>query len=110
MPKSHRNRRRRNSSRRSTRKYLAGGSGAAAYVSALTGAGPAQFSNVYENSSHMNSPTGGGMWLSNGSNVAFQAPAGSTPLMSGGRRRKSGSRGRKSRGKKKSTSWLSKYF
>lgn len=105
MPKSHRTRRRRNRSRRNSRRYLAGGAGASAYVSSVAGNGQDQFTKVYEDSSHMSSPTGGGMWLNNGSNVAYQAPAGATPLMSGGRRR----RHRRTRSRK-SKSWFSKLF
>ena len=67
---------------------LSGGSGGASYVLSMAGSGPAQYDNVYSNPAHTNSPTGGGMWLNNGSNVAFQA-TGPIPFMSGGRRSRS---------------------
>lgn len=110
MPKSHRTRHRR---RRHRLMSLAGGAGGASYVTQMAGDGPTQFKNVYENPSHTNSPTGGGLWLENGTNVAYQAPAGATPLMSGGRRRgrtQRKSNRRRYRGKKTCKSWLSKLF
>ena len=90
---------------------LSGGSGGASYVMGMAGSGPAQYDNVYSNPAHANSPTGGGMWLNNGSNVAFQAN-GPTPLMSGGRRRRTSKKGSKRRRHRKGTSksWFPKLF
>jgi hypothetical protein len=105
MPKS--NRRRRHS-RKSRAFSLSGGGGGASYVIGMAGDGPAQYNNVYSNPAHLNSPTGGGMWLNNGSNVAFQA-TGATPLMSGGRRRRTSKRRRRHR-KGTSKSFFPKLF
>lgn len=104
MPKSNK----RNSHRRLAFS-LAGGSGAASYVAGVAGDVNTQFKNTYGD--HLNAPTGGGMWVNGSQNVAYQAPAGTTPLMSGGRRRRSRRRRRGSRSHKKtSKSWFSKLF
>jgi hypothetical protein len=107
MPKSNRRRH----SRKSRAFSLSGGAGGASYVLGMAGAGPDQYNNVYANPAHTNSPTGGGMWLSNGSNVAFQA-TGTTPLMSGGRRRRTSKKcsRRRRRNKGTSKSWFPKLF
>lgn len=117
MPKT-RNSKRSAYSRRSL--AMAGGGGPE-YVMQMAGDGATQYKNVYENPAHTNSPTGGGMWLSNGSNVAFQG--GNIPLMSGGgrgrrhphrrtRRHNRSNRPRKSHRKSNKTndSWFSKFF
>lgn len=94
---------------------LAGGSGAADYVTKIAGDSSAQYQNVYMDAAHMNSPTGGGMWLPGAGanqNVAFQA-TGPIPLMSGGRRhRRTSKRSRRHRRHHKKTekSWFSKLF
>jgi hypothetical protein len=112
MPKS---RSRRSHSRRRLAYSLAGGSGAADYVTKIAGDSSAQYGNVYSNAGHMNSPTGGGMWLPGAGanqNVAFQA-TGPIPFMSGGRRhRRTSKRSRRNRRhhKKTAKSWFSKLF
>jgi hypothetical protein len=107
---------------------LAGGSGAADYVTKIAGDSSAQYQNVYMDAAHMNSPTGGGMWLPGAGanqNVAFQA-TGPIPLMSGGtvppppsslqaggrRHRRTSKRSRRHRRHHKKTekSWFSKLF
>ena len=101
---------RRSASRR--RMSLAGGSGAASYVIGMAGDGPAQYANVYQNPAHMNSPTGGGMWLNNGQNVAYQGGLG-IGTMSGGRRRRRSMKGtmrRRRSSKKSQKSWFPKLF
>lgn len=103
MPKSNRRH-----SRRRRAFSLAGGSGAATYVAGVAGDMNAQYNNVY--GGHLTSPTGGGMWVNGNQNVAYQAQAGTTPLMSGGRRRRSRRHGRRSSHKKTSKSWFSKLF
>lgn len=108
MPKSHSRRSRRSGSRKRRTLSLAGGSGAAAYVSGMIG--PSPYNEVYQNPAHANAPTGGGMWLTNGGNVAYQAPAGSTPLMSGGRRRRSSRRSRRRTHRRGKKSWFPKIF
>jgi hypothetical protein len=126
MPKSHSRSRRHAMSRklafslaggRRRRNFsLAGGSGAADYVTRIAGDSSAQYGNVYMDAAHMNSPTGGGMWLPGAGanqNVAFQA-TGPTPLMSGGRRHSRGSRRtrrhHRRHHKKTAKSWFPKLF